>query len=111
LDSEFAKTTLAPATALPLGSTTVPRTDVVACPQAEVPAMKSARSARAIFDRIHEACGRHASEMREDAHDSPQESRAAPDAPFVLCDFFVLMICTLAFPSDHLGLTHFVRQA
>jgi hypothetical protein len=61
----------------------------------------SARSAKATLHKIHEVGLRHAGMMREDAHDSPQKSRAAPGTPFVLRDFFVLMICTLAFPWDN----------
>jgi hypothetical protein len=36
--------------------------------------------------------------MREETHESPQKSRAVPGAPFVLVDFLVFMLCTLAFP-------------
>jgi hypothetical protein len=44
--------------------------------------------------------------MREKTHDSSQKSRAAPDAPFLLWDFFVFIIFTLTFPRVTLEPPH-----
>jgi hypothetical protein len=48
--------------------------------------------------------------MREKTHDSSQKSRAAPDAPFLLWDFFVFIIFTLTFPRVTLEPPHLLYQ-
>jgi hypothetical protein len=55
----------------------VPRTDVVACPQAALPIAANANSVTAASDKIDKT---------------------------LLCDFVVLIMCTLAFPLDRMRL-------
>jgi len=94
LDSELASSTVAPATAFPLGSITVPRTEVVACPFAQLPIISSAKTAAKVRSSIQEAGLPQAGVMREEADLAARKSRATSDTPFVRRDFSVFMIRT-----------------
>jgi hypothetical protein len=73
LDSAFVSATLAPTMALPSGSVTVPRTDVVACPRARPVPNMHARKVNARVKKIAEHC-----------EDNERESR------WVLCAYLPL---------------------